>query len=110
MFAVAPGEMVRLKSALLTLTAAPVWVQVPFQPPFICCHAVGQVKARFQVSIGWFPVLAMSMLPTKPLPQLLVSVKVTAQVDVAGVPVRKVTGGEAHETRPEPSRAITFAV
>ena len=94
----------------MTVTVLPFWAQLPFQPPVICCHPVGQAKVSVQPSIGWVPLLVMSMLPTYPLLQSVTSVKRTAHVLVAGVPVTKVSGGEAAETRPALSRVRTLTV
>src|SRR6185503_1257025 len=67
--AVAPAAMVRFQSTLLTRTVEPVSLQLPFQPPLICCQLVGQVKLSVQLSTGLALVLVMSTLATYPLPQ-----------------------------------------
>src|SRR5947207_2349763 len=110
MLMVSPGLTVRLKSALVTVTPVPDWVQVPFQPPAICWSPVGQAKLRVQPSRRLVPVLVMSTLATKPLPQLLTSVRFTLQELAAGVPVVMVSGGEAGERLPALSRARTLTV
>src|SRR5215471_3528713 len=110
MLVVSPGLRVRLKSALVTVTPVPDWVQVPFQPPAICCRPVGQAKFNVQPSRRLVPVLVMSTLATKPLPQLLTSVRVTLQGLDAGVPVVMVSGGEAGDSLPALSRASTLTV
>src|SRR6185369_6953839 len=43
-------------------------------------------------------------------PQLVTSVNRTEQVLLAGLPVPNVSGGDAHETRPAPSRVSTLTV
>jgi hypothetical protein len=55
-------------------------------------------------------LFVMSMPATKPLPQLVVSVKRTAQELCAGAVVVTVTGGEDQDTRPVVSRASTLTV
>src|SRR5689334_464351 len=102
--------MLALKSALLTETSVPVALQVPFQPLFSCCQLVGQLNRSVQLAIALLLVLVMSTLPTYPLPQSLVSLNFTAQSAGSGVPVAKVSGGEAQDTRPDPSRVITLIV
>src|SRR2546421_2201386 len=108
MLTVSPAARRRLKSALVTVTVLPVCVQVPFQPPACCCQLVGQAKVSVQPSIGFEPLLVMSMLATKPLPQLLVSVKRTPQELCGGAGVVTVTGGEGQDTRPAASRGRTL--
>src|SRR5689334_6876182 len=111
MFAVPPPPASsRLKSALVTRTEAPDWLQVPFQPPAICCRPVGKSNVSVQPSTGFLSLLTRSTLATKPLPQSLTSANRTAQVLDCGVPVVMVRGGDAQDTRPEPSRASTFRV
>src|SRR2546429_7486257 len=111
MFAVPPPPAsFWLKLALVTWTSWPVCVQVPFQPPPLVCQVVGQVNVNVQPSSGFWSLLVMSMLPTKPLPQSAVSAKWTEQVLVAGAPVVTVSGGDAQETLPAPSLARTLTV
>src|SRR5689334_17687278 len=105
-----PAASAWLKSALVTLTVAPVCVQVPFHPPFMLCQPVGQVKFSVQPLMGLVPVLVTSMLATYPLPQSLASTNRTEHVLVAGAPVMNVSGGDAHETLPAVSRVSTFTV
>src|SRR5436853_7770138 len=105
MLAVLPGVRWPLKSALVIVTVVPACDQVPFQPPACCCHGVGQTNLSVHPLMSLDPLLVRSTLPTKPLPQLLTSVKRTPQELWAGAVVLTVTGGEAQETRPARSRA-----
>src|SRR2546423_2269607 len=110
MLVVLPGVRWPLKSALVIVTVVPSCDQVPFQPPACCCHPVGHTNFSVQPLMSLPPLLVRSMLATKPLPQLEVSVKRTPQELWAGAVVLTVTGGEAQETRPARSRAITLTV
>src|SRR5262245_9323379 len=110
MFTDPPGLIAAFQSTLVTCTAEPFCDQLPFQPPSSRCQVLGQLKANVQPLMADVPVLVMSMLPMYPLPQSLVSAKCTAQVLVAGVPVVNVSGADAPETRPVPSRVTTFTV
>ena len=48
-----PAASVALSVVLVTVTVLPVCVQLPFQPPFMLCQPVGQVKVSVQPSIGF---------------------------------------------------------
>ena len=54
---------------LVTVTAWPFSVQLPFQSELIDSEAAGKEKASVQPSIGSGPALVMLMLATNPLPQ-----------------------------------------
>src|SRR5947208_4803533 len=105
-----PAARLVLKSAGVTVTVDPVCVHVPFHPLPRLCRPVGQLNVSVQLLTGLVPVFVMSMLPTYPLAQSLVSAMCTAHVLVAGVPVAKVRGGEAQDTLPAESRVSTLTV
>ena len=96
--------------APVTFTVRPVCSHVAFQPLLTLCHPVGQVKVSVQSVSVLVPLFVTSIDPTNPFPQSLVSANVTAQVDDAGLPVVKVSGGDDQDCAPAASRATTLTV
>src|SRR5829696_4736950 len=94
----------------VTRTVVPVCVQVAFQPPSMRCHAVGQPNVSVQPAIGVAVLFVMSMEATYPLPQSLVLMNRTVQLDAAGLVVVKVSGCDGREAPPAASRARTLTV